>query len=51
MGKVCPLILVALEKSKVMFFGCQLALKKLITNTKMSCPLFDIHKSKLVVVE
>jgi hypothetical protein len=34
-----------------MCFGYQLAFKKLIINAKITCPPFDIHKSKLVRVE
>ncbi len=34
-----------------MCFGNQLALKKVIANAQISCPPFDIHKSKLVIVE
>jgi hypothetical protein len=51
MGKVCPIILVASKKPRVMFFGYQLAPKNLITNARILCPLFDVHKSKLVVVK
>jgi hypothetical protein len=34
-----------------MSFGYQLALEKLITDANTSCSPFDIHKSKLVVIE
>jgi hypothetical protein len=34
-----------------MCFGCQLNPKNLITNAKMSCPPFEIHKSKLAIVK
>jgi len=34
-----------------MCFGYQLAFKKVITNAQISCPPFDIHKSKLVITE
>jgi hypothetical protein len=32
-------------------FGCQTIPKKLITRANMSCVIFDIQKSKLIVVE
>ncbi len=34
-----------------MCFGYQLAFKKVITNAQISCPPFDIHKSKLVIAK
>jgi hypothetical protein len=34
-----------------MHFHYELNLKNLITNAKTSCPPFEIHKSKLAVVE
>jgi hypothetical protein len=51
MAKVCPLIYVASKRARVMSFGYQLTLENLITNANTSCPPFDIHKSKLVVIE
>jgi hypothetical protein len=51
MAKVSPLIYVASERPRVMCFDYQLAFKNLIINAKITCPPFDIHKSKLVVVE
>jgi hypothetical protein len=50
-AKVCPLIYVALKRLRVMWFGYQLAFKKSIINAKITYPPFDIHKSKLVVIE
>jgi hypothetical protein len=51
MAKICPLIYVVSKKAREMSFGYQLALEKLITNANTSCSPFDIHKSKLVVIE
>jgi hypothetical protein len=51
MAKVCPLIYVTSKRARVMSFGYQLALEKLITHANTSCPLFDIHKSKLIVIK
>jgi hypothetical protein len=39
------------KRPRVIYFGYQSSFKKLITNVKISCPTFDIHKSKLAVVE
>jgi hypothetical protein len=51
LAKVCPLIFVTSKRLKVMCFGYQSTLKKLIINAKISCPPFNIHKSKLVVAK
>jgi hypothetical protein len=34
-----------------MCFGYQSTARKFMTNAKISCPHFNIHKSKLIVVE
>ncbi len=39
------------KRPRVMCFGYQLTPKKLITNAKISFRTFDIHISKLVVIE
>jgi hypothetical protein len=49
--KVCLLVSITSKWPTIMCFGCQLAPKKLITNAKISCPPFDIHKSKLVIAK
>jgi hypothetical protein len=36
---------------EVMCFCYQLAFKKSIINVNITCPPFNIHKSKLVVIE
>jgi hypothetical protein len=51
MAKVCPLVSIASKRPRVMNFGYQLTLKKLITNAKISCPPFDIHKWKLATTK
>jgi len=49
--KVCPLILVASKRLRGMCFGYRSTPEKLFTNAKISCPPFNIHKSKLVVAK
>jgi hypothetical protein len=49
LAKVCPLVFIASKRPRVTI--CQLAFKKLITYGKISCPPFDINKSKLVVAK
>jgi hypothetical protein len=51
MTKVCPLIVIASKRPKVICFNYQSTFKTLITNAKTSCPTYDIHRSKFVVVE
>ncbi len=51
LAKVCPVVSIDSKRPKIMCFGYQSSLKKLITNAKISWPTFDIHKSKLVVTE
>jgi hypothetical protein len=46
-----PLVSITLKRPKVMCFGYQSTLKNLNMNAKISCPPFDIHKSKLAVIE
>ncbi len=51
LAKVCPLIYVVSKWPKVMCFCYKSTFENLITNAKTSCPPFDIHKSKFVIVE
>ncbi len=48
---ICPIIFVASKNTIVTYLGCQSDPKKFITRVNISCAPFDIHKSKLVVVE
>jgi hypothetical protein len=51
LARVCPIVFITSKRPKVMCFGYQLTLKKVITNAQISCPPVDIHKSKLVIAE
>jgi hypothetical protein len=39
------------KRPKVIYFGCQSSIKKLITNARIPSPAFDIHKLELAVAE
>jgi hypothetical protein len=43
------MVFMVAKSSRVICLGCQLTLKNLITNAKMSCAPFDIQRTKLIV--
>jgi hypothetical protein len=45
------LVSIVSKRPRVISFGYQSTPEKLITNVKISCPPFDIHKSKLAIAE
>ncbi len=49
LAKFCSMVFVVAESSRVICLCCQLTIKILITNAKMSCAPFDIKRTKLIV--